>query len=62
MLCVADQLTAGFPRPCDSMVATPKSPEKPEQLSGLTKPASRKDGHDDRLAPEVLIHHVYLKA
>jgi hypothetical protein len=26
------------------MVATLESPEEPEQLLGLTKPASRKDG------------------
>ena len=31
-------------RPWVSMVVMPETPIKPEQLSGLAKPASRKDG------------------
>ena len=41
---MADRLTLGLARPWGSVVATPESPEEPEQLPGLIKPASRKDG------------------
>jgi len=42
---VAGRLTLGLTRPWgSSVVATPESPEEPEQLPGLIKPASRKDG------------------
>jgi len=41
---VAGRLTLGFTRPWGSVVATPESSEEPEQLPGLIKPASRKDG------------------
>lgn len=38
------RLTLGLPIPWGSMVATPESLKKPEQLPGLIKPVSRKDG------------------
>ena len=41
---MAGRLTLGPPRPWGSVVATSQSPEEPEQLLGLVKPASRKDG------------------
>ncbi|MFC1919875.1 hypothetical protein ACFLWX_03705 [Chloroflexota bacterium] len=41
---MAGRLTSGPPRPWGSVVATPESPSEPEQLLGLIKPASRKDG------------------
>ena len=37
-------MTSGLPRPWGSVVAIPESPKKPEQLSGLIKPASCKGG------------------
>ena len=41
---VLARLTLDLERPWGSVVATPESPEEPEQLPGLIKPASRKDG------------------
>jgi len=45
---VADRLTLGLPRTWGSVAAMPKSPIKPEQLSGLIKPVGCKEGQRGR--------------
>jgi hypothetical protein len=41
---MTDRLILGLARPWGSVVAIPESPIKPEQLSGLIKPARCKEG------------------